>query len=279
MSSREGLSREIWQQFPELPKRLWQLLRHPALEPGAQPAASLVSAFVDLFAVTAAAGTIVTIAHAHAPGLLAVDPDDLVNWPLFTTMLLLNALSFTLLLYALLIGFLYFRARHGHVQLITHCLRSYALMNVLITLLVVIGASELIASGRMMPQSGAMLWLSLAIITAVFVLIARLFLLPVARYLRANLSFRGAGAAGILSVLLALRFNPVIAGGYFAHIIDEENFCAAAVRVRFRQELSSGRYSRDCLIAQCVAAAETNGSSTPSGLSVSACPKLTSGDQ
>lgn len=272
--SSEGLAREIWQQFPELPKRLWQLVRRPVIERGPQPSAALVSAFVDLFAVTAATGTIVAVGSAHAPGLLAVDPDDLVNWPLFTTMLLLNALGFALVLYALLIVFLYFKGRHSHVQLIIHCLRSYAVMNVLITFLVVIGVNELIANGRMAPRSGAMAWLLWAVLIAVLVVTLRLFLLPVARYLRAHFAFKAVYAGGIAAVLLALRFNPVIAGGYFAHIIEKEDFCAAVVQVRFERELSSGEYSRDCLVAQCVALGEKNGSNTPAGPSAGACPAL-----
>lgn len=276
--SSEGLSREIWQQFPELPKRLWQLVRRPAIEPGPLPAAVLVSAFVDLFAVTAATGTIVAIGSAHAPGLLAVDPDELINWPLFTTMLLLNSLGFTLVLYALLIGFLYFRARHRHVQLITHCLRSYALMNVLITFLVVIGVNELIANGEVVPRSGAMVWLLWAVLIAVFVLALRLLLSPVARYLRAHFRSKAVYVGGIVAVLLALRFNPVIAGGYFSHVIEKESFCAAVVQVRFERELSSGEYSRDCLVAKCVMAGEKSDSNTPSGFSASACPVLSAGE-
>ncbi len=113
------------------------------------------------------------VGGAHAPGLLAVDPDDLVNWPLFTTMRLLNALGFALVLYALLIGFLYFKVRHSHVQLIIHCLRSSAVMNVLITFLVVIGVNELIANGRIALQSEAMVWLSWAVLIAVLVVTLR----------------------------------------------------------------------------------------------------------
>lgn len=252
----DGLGKEIWQNIPELPKRLWQIVRQPNIATRPLPLKAIVSPVVDLFVVTAGLGTLVAMVSEHAPGFLIIDSDDVVRWHLLTSMLVLNAAGATVILYALLIGPLLFKSKHWHVQLMSHCLRSYALINVLITFMLVISVDELIEVGGGAPQISQKAWIVLGMVMVLCCLVVWTLVVPVARYCRAHFGNKYAYVGGMVAVILALRMNPAIVTGYFDNIFDKESICHAMVGTRFSQELGSGEYSRDALVIRCLAGQE-----------------------
>lgn len=264
----------LWHHLPELPKRLWALLRQPVIPIGPAAPSNLIGAFVDLFIVTAASGTLVGVGSALLPGFLQIDPERLVNWPLFVLMQLSNAVAFAVILYLLSVVPLRIRARMSHLQVMAHGLHAYAILNVLVTILFVLCVNRLIVRGSLVdPTSSADLLGGAAVAVIVFWLAVRLLALPLSRYLQKYYKTVPAFIMGFGAVALASLLNPVMASGYFEHTVEREDFCSAVVSVRYRDELATGEYSRDCLVAKCVASADEDTGRSNSAARV-ACPVL-----
>lgn len=240
---------------------------------GHTPASALIDAAFDLFAVTAGSGALIGTAFALAPGLLAIDLDALVTWPLFVLMLLTNAVVFSTILYSLCLLPLVARARSAHFQVMAHALYVFAIFNFLLTVLFVLAINRVIVNGSLIDStSGSDLFFGGLFGLALLALAMRALVLPIARYLASYYGRAPAFVLALFVVPLASWLNPVIASGYFEHAVERENFCAALVSIRYQSELASGRYSRDCLIAKCAAASSRNLTPAMVDTSFSACP-------
>jgi hypothetical protein len=208
------------------------------------------------------------------PGFLEIDPDDLVNWRLFEFMLLSNGIVFVVILYLMLLLPLGLMTRHWHWQIIAHCLRFYALMNVCVAILFVLSVNRLIVKGSFLdPTSAADLIVGGCVALIVFGITLRVLLMPIARYIRIYYHPVVAYVGGFTAVVLASVLNPVMASDYFSHVIEDEDFCSAVVSVRYRQELGSGEYSRDCLVAHCMALRDSR-RGVAKKAAVKSCPVL-----
>jgi len=254
----------------EILKRLLQLFKRPVLPTGPVSHHTVLAAVAYLAASAWLLGEFVGFTSEHL--LLSVDPEKFIRWRLWGSMLIVNAIGFVVVLYALAIGPLYLKHRHAHLQIVSHGLRAFALLNFPATLLCVLGANNTAVSGVPVPDSGAMWWVMGVLLLLFLFLIFRILILPIARYGCRAFSTRFAYFAGLVVTLAALTFNPVIANGYFSYVLDKENFCSAMISVRFHHEFTSDAYSRDCLVTRCV---EGVGADSAAGFATE-CPALIS---
>ena len=268
-----SLVAQLWRRLPELPKRLWSVVQNPVIPVGRTPGSTLIEAAVDLFTVTAASGALVGVGFALIPGLLDIEPDELVNWPLFVLMLLTNAAGFAVTLYLVCLPLLAIPARHAHLQLLTHTLYVYSILNILVTILFVLAVDRIVVNSSVIePTSQLDLLLGGLVGIVAIALVIRGLALALARYLRNYYSRACAFACAFAAMIVASSLNPVIASGYFEHVLEREDLCSAIVSVRYQPELASGQYSRDCLVASCTASFPEQFVAQSSAAAPAACP-------
>lgn len=254
MSDKTPIIRII-EEVPKTAKRLWEFLLKPSIPVGPITSTSLNSAHIDLFTTAIAVSTIVSVGSSLAPGLFDINPREIINWPLFSTLLVANAALFSVILYLLLLLPLWLKAREWHPSIFYHSLRVFAVQNILVSVLFVSGLNRLIVKGSFVESTGAFdFGLTLTASLAAFVLSVWLLALPVTAYIKRYFRNASAYAFGFGAVVLASVINPVIASEYFSNIIDYKQFCSELVSARFKNEIESGQLSKDCIIGKCLSA-------------------------
>ena len=252
MSDKTPITRII-EEVPKTAKRLWKFILNPSIPIGSITSTSLNSAHIDLFTTAIAVSTIVSIGSSLAPGLFDINPGEIINWPLFAALLVVNAALFSAILYLLLLLPLWLKAREWHPLIFYHSLRVFAVQNILVSILFVSGLNRLIVKGSFVESTGTFdFGLTLTVSVAVFVLSVWLLVLPVSAYMKRYFRNASAYALGFGAVVLASAINPVIASEYFSNIIDYKQFCSELVSAHFKNEIETGQLSKDCIIGKCL---------------------------
>jgi len=189
------------------------------------------------------------------PGYLQIDPAALINPFIFPLTLVLNTVIFSAILFFICSMMLLPKVYKLQPCIFKHAIWVYAVLNILISLLFVIGLNRMIVIADMHTAINNMdLWIGGILATLLLLMTYWLLIQPVARYFNQYYRKQLSYILSITAVALTISANPVIAISYFDHAINHDAFCKQWAEINFKEQLEAGTTNKDYLVGQCLAA-------------------------
>lgn len=189
------------------------------------------------------------------PGYLQIEPLALINKLLFPVILATTTAGFGAILFFICSIMLLPKAAMLHHGIFNHSIWVYAILNIFIGMLTVIGLNRIILHADIQqPASDLDLWIGGSIGALALVTTAWLLIRPIAIYFNQYYSKTLSYILSLSAVILASSLNPAITVSYFKNVFNQDEVCKQWVSIRFKKEFEDGTLNKDCIIGKCLAA-------------------------
>lgn len=187
------------------------------------------------------------------PTYFKINPISLFN-PFFLVMLLgFQTLIFSFILNVMAAMALSIKSFSSHSLLFRQAIRSYAILNLIISVMFAIAINRVIITGDIThAENNFDLWLGGILGIGAFLLLWRTLFKPIVgyflRYYRKSLSYILTTLV-IIATLYVVRF---INFDFVRYVIDRKELCEQIVPLKYGKGIEDGKFNKDCLIGKCI---------------------------